>query len=131
MLVVFGILTLRKILRSLRVFRSWFESLSKVMAISYEELLQLTKLPTLATRKCFLFYTMVNRLATFPNLPTVFRSTPYGNSIRSISSSSMVQPFAHSNFYFLSCIRLWNSLPPDVSAISTLPTSKHAIVNLF
>ena len=105
----------------------------------YEELLQLANLPTLVTRrKCLklcLFYNMVNRLATFPNIPTVFRSTPYGNSIRSINSSSMVQPRAHSNFYsnsfFPSCTSLWNSLPSDVSAISTLPVFKRAIVNLF
>ena len=74
-------------------------------------------------------------LSTFLKLPTVFRSTPYGISIRSINCSSLVQPLAHSNFFsnsfFPSCTRLWNSLPPDVSAISALPAFKHAIVNLF
>ena len=47
--------------------------------------------------KLCLFYSMVNELATFPNLPIVFRSTPY-HSIRSINSSSMVQSHACSNF---------------------------------
>jgi len=36
----------------------------------------------------------------------------------------------YSNSFFPSCTRLWNSLPPNVSAISTLPTFKRAIVNL-
>ena len=31
--------------------------------------------------------------------PSHCLSTPYGNSIQSISSSSMVQPIAHSNFF--------------------------------
>ena len=33
--------------------------------------------------------------------------------------------------FFPSCTRLWNSLPPDVGAISAVPAFKNAIVNLF
>ena len=32
--------------------------------------------------------------------------------------------------FFPSCTRLWNSLPPNVSAISILPAFKWPIVNL-
>ena len=62
----------------LKVCLKWWEC-------GYEELLHLTNLPSLATRRKYLklclFYNMVNGLATFPNLPTISRSTPYGNSI--------------------------------------------------
>lgn len=43
-------------------------------------------------------------LSTFPNLPAVFRSTRYGNSIWSINCSSLVQPLAHSNFFIFSLL---------------------------
>ena len=78
----------------------------------YEDLLQLANLPTLASRrkhlKLCLLYSMVNELATFPKLPTIFRSTPY-NSIQSINSSShgtATCGFKHlfKLFFFPSCI---------------------------
>ena len=79
---------------------------------------------------------MLNRLATFPNPPTVFidpllmaipsdrlTPAPWYSHLR-------IQTFIQTHF-FPSCTRVWNSSPPDVSAISTLPAFKHAIINLF
>ena len=125
---------------------------------------------------------MLNELATFPNLPTVFRqwrrrqyeiggaegifsifafifqlselpSASIGGAIAPsppvpppllldpllISPSDRLTPapwYSHMHIQtfiqtlFSICTRLWNSLPPNVSAISTLPAFKWAIVNL-
>ena len=73
---------------------------------------------------------MVNRLATFPNLPTVFESTPIRLTPAPWYNHLRIQTFIQTHF-FSSCTRVWNSSPPDVSAISTLPAFKHAIINLF
>ena len=43
---------------------------------------------------------MVNILATFSNIPTVYRVTLNVNCIQSVNHTSILQPFAHSNLFF-------------------------------
>ena len=78
---------------------------------------------------------MVNRLATFQTFPLFLDLLPMAILFGLLAPSPWyshlcIQIFIQTHF-FPSHTRLWNSLPPDVSAVSTLPAFKRAIVYLF
>ena len=97
---------------------------------SYSENLQQSLLPKLSCRRKYLslsyFYNLVNGHFEFPDIPATLRQPTY--STRSSHASIYVQPFAHSNSFLYSffpkTISLWNSLPSNVMASSSISSFK-------
>ena len=77
---------------------------------TYEDLTVQAGIPSLAVRRKLLklcqLYSILNGHVNFHNFPTVSRSSLFVNRIRSVHSSSLSLPFAHSNFYNNSFFRL-------------------------
>ena len=101
----------------------------------YDELLNMTNLPSLADRRLYLklcsLYKIVHNLSYFPPniiVPKVTRSytsTPF----------TLYQPFAHTNCFLNSfvphCVSHWNSLPESVVSSPSLATFKHSLKQYY
>ena len=101
----------------------------------YDTLLISANVPPLATRRkalklCQLF-TILQGYAKFPDFPTSRRTSPYLDCIRSTNSATLSQLFAHTtlfqNSFFLSTIKLWNTLPYNICTLQSLPHFKQAV----
>ena len=94
--------------------------------VSYQDLLQLSVLPSLAIRRKYLnlcyFYKVVHNIFDFPNPPLTARTLNYLNC--NGRTDLYVQPQANSNTlhhsYFPATTKLCNSLPPNVIAATTV-----------
>ena len=102
---------------------------------SYQDLLQMSSLSDLATRRkqlgLYYFYKLVNGHFEFPNSPLSLRSLNYPN--RDGRSNLYVQPHASSNAlhhsFFPSTISLWNSLPFSIATAPTFNSFKRQLLN--
>ena len=102
---------------------------------TYSEILQQSSLPTLSFRRKYLclsyFYNLVNGHFAFPDVPATLYQNPYNT--RSSHSSIYVQPYAHSNSFFNSyfpkTISLWNSLPTNVMASTSISSFKRNLLS--
>ena len=103
--------------------------------INYQELLQMSSLPDLATRwkhlGLYYFYKLANGHFEFPYSPLSLRSLNYPN--RDGRSNLYVQPHASSNAFhhsfFPSTISLWNSLPLSIATAPTFNSFKRQLLN--
>jgi len=96
---------------------------------SYDNLLNVANIPTLASRRQQLelhqYFNIINAYSVFSDSLAARRVSPYLSSIRSTNPATLPQLFAHSyhfvsNSFFLSAISLWNTLPGDVCKIHSL-----------
>ena len=106
---------------------------TKSLDANYSSLLEMSGLPSLESRRvnaklCNL-YKIINGLTYHPDAPILDRVLPYPS--RSVHGRAIVPLQCHSlqyqNSFFPSSIAEWNSLPPDVVSIPTLPSFKRAI----
>ncbi len=105
--------------------------------VSYHDLLQLAALPNLAAHRKYLnlcyFYKVVHNIFDFPNSPLTARTLNYPN--RNGRTDLYVQPHANSNIfhysYFPTTITSWNSLPPNVTAATTVSSFKTRLRNVI
>ena len=104
---------------------------------SYENLLELSGLPTLASRRtnlklCFL-YRVLHNPSLYTTAPLLHRNIPV--NVRNASLHSLVRPFAHTNSYFYSffphSISLWNDLPSVCQIASNLTSFKYHLTRLL
>ena len=104
---------------------------------SYRELLERAELQSLASRRqyfkqCQLF-SMLNGISFCVSPPTTrIVAAPASARTRSVVASSLVQPFARTelffNSFYPSAIRLWNSLPHEITKCETLQAFKRALL---
>ena len=101
----------------------------------YDELLNMTNLPSLADRRLYLklcsLYKIVHNLFYFPSniiVPKVTRSY-------TSTPSTLYQPFAHTNCFLNSfvphCVSHWNWLRESVVSSPSLATFKHSLKQYY
>ena len=110
---------------------------SKQWQMSYPDLLNHFKIPTLENRRLFLslctFFKIVNKINYFPPalipphtpLSVLRSSNPYNYSV------SFSRTTRYSNSFILRTTKLWNNLPVDIKSCTNFRKFKNLISSLF
>ncbi len=103
---------------------------------SYEDLLQLSGLPKLATRRTNLnlwfLHRVLKNVSLYPNAPLQHQTVP--TCVGNASQYSLVRPLARTNNYLYSfshSIFLWNQLPPSVQSVPHVNCLKHYLTRVL